>query len=328
MSPRTLFPEYAVAAGSVQIDSSGSGGLFRLSVSRTINRGADEARLELGRAVDLDVQEGEALEVELGYEGELTRVFTGTVTGVTHGPSRFSVQALGGQDLLMRTRVDRSFQAQSAGEIFQALAGEAGAVVSRAEDGVTLSFYLADSSVNCFEHALRLGFHGGCDLYCDADGGLVFAPLPAPAQPRTLSFGAELIRASLHRTSPVSMPQYLPESPASSGGEDTWLAKDNSGALAEAGEGAPRLGYSPLMRTQEHAQAAADTHWERLLRDSSRGGVELVGLPGLQLGDAVQIEDLPGGEGGLYQVLAVEHRFDFRRGFRTRARLAAAQEGL
>lgn len=326
MSPRTLFPQFAVTAGRLQIDSTGQSELFGLSVLRTVNGGADQAWLTLGRSGDSRIPDGESLEVELGYEGERARVFTGTVTEVTHGASTLTAGALGSQDLLMRTRVNRSFQGQSAGEIFRALADEAGATVAQAENGVTLSFYLADSSVHCFEHALRLGFHGGCELYADVDGGLVFAPLPAPAQPRPLRFGAELIRTSLHRATPASMPQYLPESPASSGGEETWLAKDNSGALAEAGEGSPRLGYSPLMRTKEQAQMAAVTHWQRLRRDHDRATVELIGLPELELGDAVQIEGLPGDEGGVYQVLAVEHRFDFRRGFRTRAHLGATGE--
>jgi phage protein D len=327
MTARTLFPEFAVAAGAVRFESGGRGELFRLEVDRALNGPADEVRFEIGRSGDGIVEAGDSLEVELGYEGELERVFTGTVTEVAHGASRLAVGALGSQHLLMKTRLDRSFLAQKADEMFQALAGEAGARVAETASSISLSFYLADSSVSAWEHCLRLAFHGGCDLYATVDGGLVFAPLPGPAAPRVLRFGAELIRADLTRAPALSMPRYHPESPASSGGEEPWLAKDNSGAIGEAGEGAVRPGYGPLMRTQEHAQVAADTDWLRISRRTDCGFVEITGRPDLDLGDAVQVDGLPGDEGGLYQVVALSHQFDFRRGFRTRARLAAAEEG-
>jgi phage protein D len=327
MSPRTLFPEFTVTAGTVRIDSTGRGDLFRLLVARDVSGGADLARIELGRSAELAIPEGESLTVELGYEGELTPVFRGTVTEITSGSSRSTVLALGAQDLLMRTRVDKSFKTQSAGEIFTALAGEAGAPVERAENGVTLSFYLADSSVHCYEHALRLGFHAGCDLYATAAGRMVFAPLPEPATPRRLRFGTDLIRTALAREPAMSMPRYLPESPAGTGGEETWISRDNSGAPGEAGEGTPRIHYRPLMRTQEHAQIAADTHWLRQRRHRNRGSIELVGAPDLELGDAVTVEGLPGREEATFQVLGIEHRFDFRSGFLTRARLGETEEG-
>jgi hypothetical protein len=323
MAQRMFFPEYEVAVGQAKLKSGGKGALWRLEILREVNGGADEAFLQLGVTQSLDAKPGDAVTVDLGYEGSLKRVFTGIVEGVTGGLSSLEVRALGNQALLMRKRGDKAYVNQKAGEVFQALAGDAGADVGRAEAGVPLSFYLADSAYTHWEHGLRLGLHSGNDLYADAEGKLVFAPINGDAPPVKLRFGADLLQAACEDGEAPAKALRLPESPASSAGEETanWIAKDSGPHKGEAGkgEGGPR--YFPFLRTQEHAQASADALWLRRQREARNAEVEMLGRSDVELGDTVELEGLPAGGDGTYVVLALRHAFGMRAGFRTYASL-------
>jgi hypothetical protein len=323
---RTFFPEYAVAVGKQKLKSGGKGALWRLEILREVNGGADEAFLQLGLTQALDAKPGDDVTVDLGYEGTLTRVFTGTVERLSGGLASLEIHALGMQAPLMRKRGDKCFVNQKAGEVFRALADDAGGEVGRAEAGVPLSFYLADSAFSHWEHGLRLGLHSGNDVYADAEGKLVFAPISGDAPPLRLKFGVDLLQAACEAGAEPGKIVLAPESPASSAGEETaaWIAKDSGPHKGEAGDGVGAPRYRPFLRTQEHAQAAADCLYARRQREARNAEVEMLGRPEVELGDAVKLEGLPAGGDGTYVVLALRHALGARSGFRTYASLGAA----
>jgi hypothetical protein len=319
----TFFPEYEVAVGKQKLKSGGKGSLWRVEILREVNGGADEAFLQLGLSQALDAKAGDAVTVDLGYEGSLNRVFTGTVERLSGGLASLEVHALGAQAPLMRKHGDKAFVNQKAGEVFQALASDAGGQVGRSEAGVAMSFYLADSAFSHWEHGLRLGLHSGNDVYADADGKLVFAPIKGDAPPVKLRFGIDLLQAACESGGEPDKAVRLPESPASSAGEETanWIAKDSAPHKGEAGkgDGAPR--YLPFLRTQEHAQASADCLSLRRQREARNAEVEMLGRADVGLGDTVELADLPAGGDGTYVVLALRHALGLNSGFRTYASL-------
>lgn len=337
MSGRTFFPEFEVAVGAKKLKSGGHGTLWRLEILREVNGGADEAFLQLGLTQALDAKPGDDLTVDLGYEGSLNRVFTGTVDRSSSGLASLEIHALGAQASLMRKRGDKAFVNQKAGEVFQALVSDAGAQAGRAEAGVPMSFYLADSAYSHWEHGLRLGLHSGNDVYADAEGKLVFAPITGDAPPLKLKFGVDLLQAACEAgAAPVAV-IAVPESPASSAGEETasWIAKDSMPHKGEAqasggggvgsgsgGAGSPR--YHPFLRTQEHAQASADCLLLRREREARNAEVEMLGRSDVELGDTVELEGLPAGGDGKYVVLALRHALGLHSGFRTYASLGGA----
>lgn len=323
MSPRAFFPEYEVAVGGKTLKSGGKGDLWRLEILREVNGGADEALLQLGLSQPLNAKPGDDLTVELGYSGALHRVFTGTIERVAGGLASLEIQALGAQAPLLRKRGDKAYVNQKAGEVFRALAGDAGAQVGKAEAGTPLSFYLADSAHSHWEHGLKLGLHSGNDLYADADGKLVFAPINGGAPPVKLKFGVDLLQAACETGTVPEKAVRIPESPASSAGEETanWIAKDSAPHKGESGEGEGGPTYRPWLRTQEHAQASADALWLRRQREARHAEVEMLGKSDLELGDTVELEELPAGGDGKYVVLGLRHAFGLRSGFRTYATL-------
>jgi phage protein D len=323
VSKRTFFPEFEVAIGGKTLKSDGHGSLWRLEILREVNGGADEAFLQLGLSQPLEAAPGDDVTVDLGYEGTLDRVFTGTVDRVSGGLASLEVHALGAQAILMGKRGDKGFVNQKAGEVFKALAEEAGAEVSRSEAGVPMSFYLADSAFTHWEHGLRLGLHSGNDLYADAQGKLVFAPISGDTPPLSLKFGADLLQAACEAGPAPAKSVRIPESPASSAGEETaaWIAKDSGPHKGEAGQGEGASRYHPFLRTQEHAQASADCALLRRQREARNAVVEMLGRPEVELGDAVKLEGLPAGGDGTYVVLALRHALGMHSGFRTYATL-------
>lgn len=323
MSARSFFPRFEIKVGKKTLKSDGHGSLWRLEILREVNGGADEAFLQLGLSQPLDAAPGDDVSVDLGYDGGLSRVFTGTVERIAGGLSGLEVHALGAQAPMLRKRGDNAYLNQKAGEVFQALAGDAGADVDHAEAGVSMSFYLADSAYTHWEHGLKLGLHSGNDLYANAQGKLVFAPISGSTPPLKLKFGVDLMQAACEDGSAPGKAVLIPESPASSAGEETaaWIAKDSSSHQGQSGDGAGVGRYHPFLRTQEHAQASADSLWLRRQRETRRAEVEMLGRPEVELGDAVELQDLPAGGDGTYVVLGLRHALSQRTGFLTYASL-------
>ena len=323
MTARLYFPEFEVAVGSMKLKSGGRAALWRLEILREVNGGADEAVFQLGISGDFSARTGDDVTVDLGYSGSLERVFTGTVDRLIRGLQSIEVMAVGGQGDLMRKRSDRGFVNQKAGEVWQTLVDEAGATTARSESGVAMPSYLVDSSKTYWEHGLELGFHSGNDLYSNVQGEIVFAPINADAPPLKLKFGADLLQAACQSEPAPPKIIHIPESPASSSGEETaaWFAKDSTQHQGEAGDGDGAPQYFPVLRTQEQAQASAQCRSDRLTRAATIAEVELIGTPAVELGDPVELKDLPAGGDGTYVVLALRHVVGPDFGFRTYAAL-------
>lgn len=316
-----LKPSYLVTLDQDTLSQDTLGPLVALEVLRCKNGAADEAIFTLGLTPPLDPQPGGAVTVELGWDGSTELVFTGVVDAVGHGIGKMQVCCVGSQMKLMKSRVDKPFTNQAAGQVVQILAGDVGVATDRVEDGIDLPGYLADSASNAYEHCLLLARNCGFDLYTTEQGKLVFAGFSVASADHTLRYGEHIVAASVERATPLDAVNVVPEGTASSAGDETacWLVKDPAPHQGAAGGGAAALLLSaPLLRTKDAAQSAADARLARSQRDAISGFVELMGSPGIKLGQTVALEGVPdSGADGLYQVMAVRHRLDRRRGLRT-----------
>jgi len=326
-----LKPTYTVMLGSSRLGSDHLGPLAALRVDRAKNAGADWATVTIGRAQAVPVSAGDAVTVELGWDGDTTLVFTGQAEAVTQEVAGTTVTAAGSQMRLMRARSDRTFTRQSAGQVVSALAGDAGVETDTVADGIDLPAYHADSARRAWEHCLGLARRCGFDCYANADGTLVFAPFTTVAADLTFRYGAEVISASLQRWRPGDGVSMVPESPASGQGDDTsaWLVKDPSPYRGEAGGTATLVISDPLLRTKDAADTAAAGLVAFQQRRVVTGDVELTGDPGVTLGQAIALSGMPDDSwNDTYQVVAVRHVLDGRRGFRTQAGLGGMPGGL
>ena len=190
------------------------------------------------------------------------------------------------------------------------------------EDGIDLPLYVADARRSHHAHCLRLARWCGFDLTEDAEGALSFGPFTRTAADHTFRFGADVLAAALERTALEPGTTVVPESPASSQGDETaaWLAK-----TPHTGGDGPLVVSTSALRTKEAADKAAQAAVARADRAATSGRIELSGAPQVALGDAVALEGMPDAAlDRTYQVLGLRHALDRRRGFRTQLSLGAA----
>ena len=312
-----LRPAYKLTLGSASPQS-----LIALSVARAQNAGPGLVTLRLG-AADA-VSEGDPATVELGWDGAATLVFTGTVAAVERRLDGLRVDCTGAHGKLTGARGGATYVQQTAGGVVSALAADAGVDVASAEDGIDLPLYVADAGRSHHAHCLRLARWCGFDLYEAADGALAFGPFTRTSADHTFRYGADVLAAAIAASDLEPATTVVPESPASSQGDETasWLVKDPS---AHAGGDGPVVVSESALRTKEAADRAAQAGVARAQRAALSGSVELQGAPQVALGDAVALADMPDDTLNVtYQVLGVRHVLDRRRGFRTRLDLAVA----
>jgi phage protein D len=315
-----LRPAYSVALGGTTLSSETLGPLEGLSVQRAKNAGADWASMVVGLVPDLDVAEGDPVAIELGWDGQTTPVFAGEVEAVDRGLLRLEISAAGSQIKLLRSRSDRTFVNQSAGQVVSALAADVGMETERTEDGIQLPVYLADSGRRAFDHCLALARRCGFDLFTTQAGALVFAPFASSSADRTYRFGADLLAARIERSPAGPGVAVVPESPASASGDETasWLVRDPAPYRAEAGGAVGVVLSDPVLRTKEAAARAAQARIDFRAREIVSGHVEVLGDPAVTLGQSVELTNVPDDAlNDLYQVLSVRHILDRGRGYRT-----------
>ncbi len=293
---------------------------------------------------------GDALSLRLGYAGETGGglvsaalgalgggssgppiVFTGTVSAVEPALASLQVRALNGGAKLQALRVWEMVESQTAGDIVRDLAARAGVTTGAVEGGVSLPVYVLDGRRHAYQHIATLAQLCGFDAYLTPEDELVFAPFTKTTADHTVAYADDVLELRLEDGAPtVKQVAVVGESPASSQGQETWhwLASDWSSYTGKAGSGDPTLlVQARAARTQEAAQAWADSLLDRATRGARRGTLDLLGRAEIKVGAALEMTGAPTDAlNGLYQVVAVRHRLDRVGGFRTTVDLIGASD--
>ncbi len=331
-----LHPAYRMTIGKRTVDTTDeprASTVTELLVELDMETPADQARLLLGQVGGVEPAVGEEVVIELGYadDGALTRVFTGSVTEAAPGLVTRRITALGPADTLLHTFVDRTFEERSAGDLVRELAGEAGITVAGAEPGIHFPAYVIDGRRNIHEHLRDLAMLCGFDLYCNAEGELVFRRFTGGDRVHRLRYGEDLLELVFRQTAPAAAAvEAWGESPAGGATESwAWLTKDFSAARGSAGSGTPcRLLEHPALRSAEAARIAAEAAQTTIARNTLRGWLLCSGRPAVKLGDAIRLTGLPDEElEGTYQVRSVTHRLTKATGFTTTIGFRSVSEG-
>lgn len=318
-----------VTIGRVQLASADASAIASLVIERAKHGGAGEAAIVLGSGFAGRVALDDAVSIELGFGDALERVFTGRAVAVEprldFGASRLVVRAHDDLARLMHApRQPRLFENHSAGDIVKAHAADAGLALGQVAAGERIArAYLHRESP--YEHCRALAARAGFDLYISEHGKLMFGPFERRAADHVLQHGRDLIAVQRRAVAAPAGFTVVPESPASSAGDDTvaWLVKDASAHAATVGDADVRTLSDPLLRTRDAAQAAARAYAGARWRRGTATAL-LPGRAGAQLGQAVELKGLPeNGLDGLYELLGLTHRLDPARGFLTRFTLAA-----
>jgi len=318
-----LRPGYRLTIGDHVVDTSAearASTAIEVVVRLDMDTPADELTLVQGQVGGLRAVPGDDVSVDLGYTDEddgLLRVLTGTVVAVEPGLRTVRIIGHSRADALLRTRMDRTFEDGSAGDIVRALADEAGVDVERVEEGPALSAYVVDGRRDASRHIRDLAALAGFDTYLTPEGALVFEPLTGSRTVHVLKYGEHVLAAEQTRSRPrAGTVEVWGESPGSSRGDESWawLTSDPSARRGTAGTGSPTLVVErPAMRTAKIAGAAAQGIADVITASALQVWVRIQGRPQMKLGDLARLERFPERAGvdqldGTYQVRGVTHR--------------------
>lgn len=336
----TLRPRFAFSAGSLRSDSDQPASApVRFVVERDIDVAIDALRVWLGTSGG--VAAGDAVTLDLGDDDGIERVFTGTVAELRPALGGCGLLCLGTMLALVELRVAASYQSQSAGDVARDLVGQAGLQAGQIDDGLTLPRYAIERRVGAHAQLRRLADRLGFSLFTDRQGQVHFRGLGAAASlgsgglggalagaagtlgagggGSALAYGKHLLAAEgALRPAPGRTIVVGGESPMSGQGEDKsfWLTATDTDYEDSAGSGDELLVIDPTARTKDMAGRLAAGFAAALDRRAATLKVSVLGMPKVELGDALGASDAP--ESGLNAsgtVTALRHRFSAREGF-------------
>lgn len=332
-----LHPAYKLTIGDQIVDTTNdpqASTAVSIVVALDMDVPADRFTFVLGQVGSFRPERDDDARIELGFaDNELTQIMAGKVLSVQAGLTERRVTGHSPMQALLHAYTSETFLAMTAGQIIRALADKAGVTVAQAEDGITFPAYVIHGRTSLYRHMRDLAELCGFDLYCNAAGELIFAPFQRANTIHIFDYGKQIIELEMTETPPAATSvQAWGESPGGNQVAEAWawLSKDFSGLKGTAGsEGELLLLERPALRTAAAAQAAALAAHTGIQRRALRGTLLSTGQPKVQLGDAVQLRNLPAGHlNGAYQVRSVTHRIDKNSGFTSRIGFQAIEVAL
>jgi len=331
-----LKPVFKIKIGSETYEPGSQSPVLKVDVNLNMDIPADSVEIILG--VDdntLKIKEGDDAIIELGYEGELKKVFTGSVDNVIPAISTLRVRGLNYASKLLELRVNKVFEKQAAGKIVGELANVAGVKEDTVKPGISFPYYVIDDSKNSYEHIKELAGLCGYDVYMTNENKLVFKRLCGydvymtnenklvfksyeKKGTHTLEYGVNIIDADYDEDRPmIKSVNVQGESPSSFKGADTshWLTKRSVDGLSGSGSGV--LFTHPALRDKDTAAKVAKAIMDGLQRNLS-GTIETVGNADVKLGDTLEVKGMTNSKmNGEFQVRSVEHQMSKSKGFIT-----------
>jgi hypothetical protein len=244
---------------------------------------------------------------------------------------------------LVELRVSSFYQNQSAGDVARDLIGQAGLNGGDVSDGIDLLRFAVERRVGAHTQLRRLADKLGYSLFSDREGKIHFRGLGPAANLQSgglgglvsaaagalglgggggdLAYGKHLLEASAGlRPDFANTVLVNGESPMSGQGEDKsfWLTATDSSYEDSAGSGPDLLVIDPTARTKDMAGRFAAGYAATLNRHTADLHLTVLGMPALELGDAIGATDAP--ESGLNAsgyIKGLRHRFGPRVGFVT-----------
>jgi hypothetical protein len=223
---------------------------------------------------------------------------------------------------LAATRVNRTYQSQTAQQIISDLAQQAGIDTGDLDSGSTYPYVLVHESRSLLDNICDLGRREGLDVYTDADNHLNAKAFSKSSADHVLYYGIDILDLIL-----LSRPQLqrhvtiVGESPTSNNGSSTWpwIIKDPTSVTGAVGSGDQLLALRDgTVRSKDAADQFAKEKYGVLKDGASSGRVRLLGRPDVRVGEAIEIKSAPKDEmNGLFKVVAVRHVLSKRSGFVT-----------
>ncbi len=304
---------YEITVGGLTLSQEPRGDvtLLELSVERGVGGGAGHCSLILGLRRGDAPAVGDELAVELDTGRGAQPVFTGQVHSVHGGVGSMRLDGRDGLGKLADQQVERSYEEVSAGFIVGDLIDAVGAEAGEVDEGPSFPRYVLHSGPRALGHVQRLARTVGAEVFSDAQGRIHFVRPQSGSSRHQLGWGVGLLEVEIARTSiAVDSVDVWGEGAAGTDGADKghWLPTDLTGVrgqgVLDGTDAAPsvstgRLGDRPLrlvdgaIRSVDAAEDVAAALMQRRALRTHHGTVLVPGLVDVEIGDWVDLVDLP-----------------------------------
>jgi phage protein D len=324
-----LSVKHTITVGSGTYTLGNETRLLDLRVQAALAVPVNAARIVLGPPAGLTIAAEDKVSVELGYDDKLEKVFSGTVGATDWQIDRVTVYATGAFQTLAAARLNLVYQKPKGGDIVSDVVSKLKLTKDKVEPGLKFEAYALGENQTAYEHLHALARQCGFDLYANTEDKLVFAKYKAAAT-HEFKYGLDILALTLdERIAPVSGVEIYGESPASLGqGADaaSWLTKKDVKGSAGGKAGLVVRLADPTARTQETAGKIAEAALAAG-KPKLSGVLKTLGAPGVKLGDAVKISEMPlKTQNGTFKVTGVTHTLNAKKGFVTTIAIEGAEQ--
>lgn len=333
-------PEFAIAVDGTELDVTAIRDVLEIDIDERVNghgiaqlmmRNWDpNARTTTHSSGEL-LAIGARLTVSVGYQSELSEVFSGPITAVVvdfppESTPVTIIEARTESALMTDPPRSRAFQDQNLSDRFSSIAGDYGLDASISDGEVVESVYDHGSD---WDRVLALAQERGWVGYV-RDATLLLGPPAEPQEPATLTYGRNIVQLRLTedhrlRADPVvaavwdsdALEPVESEADGSGVGYDASPRKDLTAALADGG--------LPMRQARIQRQAAGDqadadalaAGWARRQQLAHVNGIGMViGIPKLRCDQWIRLVGTGSRTDGLHYLSRVRHRIG-RAGYTT-----------
>lgn len=313
----TLVPSASIVLGNEQFDTHALHIVATLAPLPGIGsfNAIFPAALEIGGAAGDDA----TLDLDGGEGSE--RVLTGFIRAIRRGVRQTEVIVADASSGLAELRPATTYINQSADDVIQALASEAGISVNDSSVDLAMAAYVADQRRTAAQHIATLAAFGGAMARVNGDGELEVNRPSGLMPDLAIKYGREVVACDVHTgAAPAAKRIRTGSGPAGSAMAPDALRPTKKPLPAGATDPGADAIWTPaaVLRTPTTAATAGAVADAAVTAASTRIRATAFLLPKLRPGLIVEIQDLPGTiAGGPWLLTRVTHVLDARGGGQT-----------
>ena len=320
-SPGVLKPSYKIQIHGTTLDTEKEYPVKSIRVNQDMAIPAHSCEIVFGLSDETtEIEKGNEMTVEMGYEDSLVKVFEGLIDKNNPGISEMRVVAMSPAVKLLLSRSNKVFLDQSAGDIASILAGDSGLQASTSP-GAKLHAYYMDSSKNAYEHLRELAVKSGFNFYMTSDNELFFGK-DSDGGSHTLEYGVNIIKADAHEDFQAASSVMVVGETFEEHFMKEQYSAENDEELEDVKKhlrnvDAEFVVYDASVKNQDTADGMVKGLTENIKKTLS-GTFKIIGDAEIKLGDVIQVSGMQHSKmNGDFQVRSVEHYISKAAGFTT-----------
>lgn len=310
---------YKITVGSVSYTPNSDSKLIRLRVNSSTKIPVNCCSIDLTTPQDLSFTLGDTVSIELGYDQQTTKVFTGLLTHIKGRFDRLTLTAESSFKTLIQSSFNLLFEKSNASDIVQDIASNRLKLkVNKADTGLKFPVYSIGHHKTAYDHLFYLAKQCGFELYANHEDQLFFAEHKAETT-HSFNYGETIISLITDSYKPsMDGIAIYGESPAGQGDDAvSWLAKKEIKGISGKTSGVILEMADSTAKTVDLASKIASGYLSHY-GTKNRGSIQVLGEPKIKLGDDLKLDKIPvKSYNGTYKITGFNHHLSQSKGFIT-----------